>query len=200
MQHLSHEYQERYEELRMLLAIDHSMRSTALVAFDRITEELLWFSLINPPKSMTGAQLIAYVWDNLAKKLGKVTSHELGEVAIEGLSFAAKGNSKDLLTGTFWYMCTEFYRMNVPVGKIPVTSWRAKVLSPEEQAVAKKTKDGIKKACVAKLPVEIRNRFSEYIKLEERNIRMAKGSEWEDSIYDLTDAYWIGKYSLSLAS
>jgi hypothetical protein len=59
-----------------------------------------------------------------------------------------------------------------------------------------KIPSGLKKACVDKLPHEVKAKFLAYLKEEEPRLRATKQSQWKDCIYDLTDAYWIGHYAL----
>lgn len=125
---------------------------------------------------------------------------EVEGVVLEGLSFAGKGAAKDKQYGIFWCMLTALLDKvpGIIRGKVPVTSWRAKVLTKEEQKAAKTKTDGLKKACVDKLPQDVREKFEAYVKLSESWLREVKGSKWKDCVYDLTDAYWMGKYRLTL--
>jgi hypothetical protein len=182
----------------MLVAIDHSLRSTAVVAFTD-AGALFEYAVLSPDKSYDNEPLILYQWAILADLLEAWDSEEtITHAILEGLSFGAKGNRKDLQTGLFWWLRTSLWaqRPKTRVDIVPVARWRSFVLSKEEQKEAKKIPSGLKKACVDKLPHEVKAKFLAYLKEEEPRLRATKQSQWKDCIYDLTDAYWIGHYAL----
>lgn len=133
--------------------------------------------------------MMAYQWTAMQGWLDGYQSQIKG--ALEGISFAAKGSSKDFLCGIQWHFRAAFKaRYDSYLGVIPVTSWRCKVLTPLEQAEAKAFhKDGLKIYVVNKLPVDVKERFEEYLKFSK-----IKAS----SIQDLADAYFIAQYRRSL--
>lgn len=173
----------------MFIGIDQSKRSTAVVAIDK-KGNLKDFVVI-AVKEYDQEALIAEQWSKL--NLFLCPPRPIHAIAIEGLSFNSVGAGKDLLAGLFWYIRTRLYLEygNVPVGIIPVLSWRCKVLNKEEQKSirALKLKDGLKKAVVAKLPFEVKARFEEYIRVN--------GFK-KEAIYDLADAYHLSVYRLGI--
>lgn len=185
----------------MFLGIDQSKRSTAAV-------------LLNPDGSLRDFTLICladedeklilsqwFVFDNwMDSALGE--RERVAGALIEGLSFGSVGSGKDFLAGLQWFFRAQFRDCyGLFLGTVPVSMWRSKVLTKEEQREAKAAgKDGLKKACVAKLPAPVFERFDKYLKENEISLRAVKKSLWKDCIYDLTDAYWIGQYRLSLHS
>lgn len=186
----------------MIVAVDHSLRSTAVVAFTD-AGAMYEMALLNPDKSYDNEALILNQWATLADLLEAWDAAEpITQVVLEGLSFGAKGNRKDLQTGLFWWIRTQLkmrYR-KVRIDIVPVTRWRAQVLTKEEQREAKKVKsNGLKKACVEKLSPWVKEKFDFYMESEKPRLRKAKESLWKDCIFDLTDAYWIGQYVLNNA-
>lgn len=177
----------------MFLGIDQSKRSTALVLLNT-KGGLKDYLLICPSMTLDGVELIQY---QVMLYHDFLLRNELGlqkpEVAlIEGLSFGAVGGAKDILAGLNWafrYHSLEYFKFFL--GVTPVSQWRSKVLSKEEQREAKKVKDGLKKFVVDKLPYDIRVEFEKYVKA---NVFK------KESLYDLADAYWIANYALGIES
>lgn len=179
----------------MIISIDQSKRSTAQVVLDA-AGNMPHFEVICPPKRVDEEELLTYQMRYLGITASLVKPN--GYV-IERPAYGAKGSSKDILAALFWMMrCFALEKTGKPASIIPVTSWRSWVLSKEEQREAKKDKDGLKKAVVAKLPENVWRQFDEYLYKNEAYIRAAKGSQWKDSMYDLADAWHQGQYRLSL--
>lgn len=182
----------------MYIGIDQSKRSTASVALNR-DGSMRSFLLINQLEE--NEDLILKQWcafdDWLLNSLGY--DDPCGAL-IEGLSFGSVGSGKDFLAGLQWYFRARFaLEYSKFLGTTPVSQWRSKVLSKDEQKAAKaEGKEGLKKACVDKLPEEVKLQFSNYLQQNEKQIRLVKKSLWKDCIYDLTDAYWIAEYCRSL--
>lgn len=179
----------------MYLGIDQSKRSTGMVMLDN-NGSLKDFRLICPSMTLDGVELVQYQVLHYADFLLKngITEVKHPTVSlIEGLSFGAVGSAKDILAGLNW--CFRYASLNgfgFFLGVVPVSQWRSKVLSKEEQKEAKTLgKDGLKKAVVAKLPDDIRVAFTEYVKSEGYK---------KESLYDLVDAYWISRYAFGIES
>lgn len=191
----------------MIIAVDHSLRGTAAVALTQ-AGEVFDRTIISPAKTISGVELVAYHQLRFSDFIAKVKQQvrvngapPVRGVVLEGLSHSSVGSSKDVQAGIFWTLQTVVY-LNHPellLGVIPVTMWRASVLSKEEQREAKQHKDGLKKACVAKLPTPVRDQFAAFVQANEEYLRAAKASQWKDCIYDLTDAYWLGQYRKTLS-
>ena len=181
-----------------IVGIDHSLRSTGVVSLDA-KGKLKHYTVIAPPKEMKQEILLLHQLRCL-EGWAAIQNTRM-DFALEGLSFGAVGSSKDLQAGLFWAMRLQLM-MNYPdslVGVVPVTSWRAKVLTPEEQKKAKLSgKDGLKKATVEKLPSEVWDAFTSYLQAHEARLRLAKGSSWKECLYDLTDAYFLARYRWGL--
>lgn len=173
------------------LGIDQSKRSTGLVIVDQ-DGALIDYKLICEAK-LDQEELMVAQWMELCTFIDDNINDisELGGALIEGLSFGSVGSGKDFLAGLQWYMRVSFKLVYSRfLGTIPVSGWRSKVLTVEEQREAKKLgKDGLKIACFEKLPWEVQEAFEEYT----RKIGAKK-----TAIYDLCDAYWISQHCKKL--
>lgn len=175
----------------MLVSIDLSMRSTG-VCFLAADGTLVGCRLISPSnKEYNDEDLLNYISNEVLRLVEEHEEH-IKAIVIEGLSFNSFSSEKDKINGNFWHLrCQLKARFgSIPIGIIPVTSWRSYVLSKEEQKVAKLSgKDGLKKACVALVPPSVREYFDTCVLSQKAK---------KESIYDLTDAYHLGQYRLSL--
>lgn len=124
-----------------------------------------------------------------------IKSVDADRFVIEGLSFAGKSSRKDVIAGLFWGIRTIIWTKcpDMPIGVVPVTSWRSKVLDKDDRKFAKENytpqKEALKIATVKKLPPEINEHFLDFIS--------RKGYD-SKTMYDLADAYFLGKYRNSL--
>jgi hypothetical protein len=191
----------------MLLSIDLSLRSAGVVLFN-LDGSIEDFMVTNNKESKDEDLLIKNANDILTFIKGR----DIKIVAIEGLSFASISSSKDTIAGNFWNLrCALKQTIDLYIQHIvPVTRWRKLVISKERvkeleleigQIVIKVNKKGKeskkvklpsgwqKKECVRVLPEEVNTRFSSYVK--ENKLK-------KEAIYDLTDAYWLGKYIFTL--
>lgn len=174
----------------MIASIDLSLRSTGITVID-LHGNLVDFMLLTPaPQVWNNEELLIHIASEVTKFL---SIFNITAIVIEGLSFNSFSSEKDKINGNFWHLrCALKERFNdIPIGIIAVTEWRSSVLSRAEQREIKKltTKDAIKKACIDKLPQTVRDCFSIYLS---NNKFPAKG------LMDLTDAYWLAIYRLSL--
>jgi hypothetical protein len=124
-----------------------------------------------------------------------ITEFEGDFFVIEGLAHGAKNASFDVIAGLFWSIRCAIWKhfIELPIGIVPVTSWRSKVLNKEDRAYAKENyspkADVMKIATVKKLPLELYEWFTAYVECSGFN---------KKSIYDLADAYFLGVYRNSL--
>jgi hypothetical protein len=173
--------------------MDMSMRSSGIIAMTPRNEiigfEAIKTSLDEFPEH---EDMIIYV---VGKTINFIEEFHGDKFVIEGLSHAGKSASKDVIAGLFWSIRMTIRQLypEMPIGVIPVTSWRAPVLKPAEVKEAKTLyspkKDAIKIATAKKLPDDIREWFDEYI--------TCSGYK-KETLYDLTDAYFLAKYRNSL--
>ena len=197
--------------MSLIVGIDLSLRSTGICAVD-FKGNLIDFTLIqSDSKTLNDEELLQYnsteivnftdkIW-RANQYLGVKAAVEhpewvLSKIIIEGLSFGGISGNKDILQGNFWVLRTKLkeFGRDIPIEICPVTKWRSKVISKVEQREAKKNdpKNGLKLACVEKLPSDVRDRFEKY--LDENGIKRTKS---KDPLWDICDAYWISKHGTS---
>lgn len=193
--------------MSLALGIDQSKRCTACVVIE-MDGSLEACTLICAPQGMDGFNVIDYQWEAFCDFWESIEG-EVETAAIEKLALNAKGSSKDLLAGLNyafqWQADKEF---GLFLGVVPVTSWRSKVLSKEEQRVARtEGKDGLKWATYDKLPAAVREAFDLYVEEHKHYILQAKDKKWKPSsksnvyklaLLDLADAYWLARYLLTI--
>lgn len=126
-------------------------------------------------------------------EFARVAGSSNDRFVIEGLAFMGTSGRRDLIDGNWWNLKKEL-RQAYPhalIDVVPVTKWRASVLSKEEQREAKAASktEGLKRACVAKLPGDVHGAFTRYL---------ADNGHPQKAIYDLTDAYWLARYTHNL--
>jgi len=196
--------EELQDRKQVFLGIDQSKRSTGCVWVDD-TGEVIHFTLLAPHKDLDDVGIINEQWQELNYNLNYTAACDFA--VIEGLSFAAVGSGKDFLAGLQWHFRANMeLQHSVFLGPVPVTSWRSKVLSKEEQREAKADgKDGLKWAVFNKLPAQIRKNFSDYVYLHRERINAAKGLgpksvKYVDASWDLADAYWLAEYRRKLST
>jgi len=173
----------------MLVSMDMSMRSSGLVALTP-DDELVEFEIIKTTKDdfPDTEQLIAFIVLSTMLFINQVKATKF---VIEGLAFAANSSSKDILAGIYWAIRTEIWTKcpDILIGSIPVQSWRSKVLNKEDRKYAKENytpkKEALKIATVKKLPADISKIFLDYLDLMSYD---------KKSMYDLADAYFLGKH------
>lgn len=172
------------------LGIDQSKRSTGCVLLDS-RGELHSYLLVGEAK-LDNEELIIHQFASVAGWLGDILD-EYDELSalIEGLAFGSVGSGKDFLAGLQWYFRARFFTLYGFLGTVPVSMWRSKVLTKEEQREAKlEGKNGLKLATVRKLPMGVLVKFEEYV---------AKNKFKKDSLFDLNDAYHIAKHCFNLS-
>ena len=195
-----------YINTRMTTAsIDLSLRSTGIC----ITDEdgtLIEYQLVSNPTEKNEELVIKNTRDII--RFLKNYDTDLKHIVIEGLAYMGVSASKDLIAGNFWNLrcILRLTFPDIPVTIVPVTEWRKLYISKErakelkesfkelptdtkEEKKAKKNlkTDWQKKECVRILPEEMKAKFLDYI--EKLDVK-------KESIYDLTDAYFIGQWSV----
>jgi hypothetical protein len=114
---------------------------------------------------------------------------------IEGLAHGASSGSKDVIAGIFWAIrCAVWTKFpEMPIGAVPVNSWRATVLDKADRKYAKENyspkKEALKIATVNHLPEDIHELFSNYCE--------CSGYD-KKTMYDLADSFFLGVYRNSL--
>jgi len=179
-----------------LVSMDMSMRSSGLVALSSAgnleNQAVIKTSKDDFPDT---EDLIIHITDTVMDFINSSIYGRPIKFVIEGLAFAGKSGHKDIIAGIYWGIRSRIHREfpSMLIGSIPVTTWRKMVLTSSEQKEAKATltpkTEAIKKATVAKLPDSIKQIFLDYID--------SNGYD-KKSMYDLTDAYFMGKYRIGL--
>lgn len=173
------------------LGIDQSKRSTGCVLLNR-DGDFVDSLLICEPK-LDNEELIIQQWQRFDSWLSSHLNPPdvLAGALIEGLSFGSVGSGKDFLAGLQWYFRAQFRDdYNIFLGTVPVSMWRSKVLTKEEQREAKaQGKNGLKEAVFAKLPADLQELFRQ----------VAKTFGKKDSIFDQADAYFIALHRFNLS-
>lgn len=189
----------------MIIGIDASLRSTALVNIDE-NKNLLGFEAIKskpnsekanknkPFPELNDEDLIIYNSREVVRfVLNQMDNHIIEGIAIEGLSFAGVSGMKDLIHGNHWGIIVELKKAfpDIPLGKIPVTSWRNSLTTKEERKSGKERygKKYLKQIVVDKLPHSVKSNFTNYIKINKMDA---------DTLFDLADAYFLAIHRLYL--
>ena len=186
--------------------IDLSLRSTGLTAIDE-DRRLIDYDVVQSVNDISkqakkykqlpeynGSQLLIYNAQKIVSFIERVNnSYAIDGIVIEGISFGSSSGKGDIISGNWWYVRTEIRKKfpNVPIGSVPVLSWRSKVLNKADKIEAKEKwgRKFLKEGVVAKLPTEVYEEFCSYI---------SKNKLKYNSIYDLADSYYMGCYRVSL--
>jgi len=183
--------EEIWKHYSYLLSIDPSLKSTGWVLFCNETKSMIDFGVIKtePENYSYEEDRLIYISNTLMDTTNNILKIDM---VIEGLAFGAKNAKKDEIDGLHWWLriCFRLYQPGL-IGVIPVEEWRGNFSTKDEKKAAKARwkKDPLKKMMVEKLPKYIDKKFRKYIKENKYS---------DESIYDLTDAYFLGLYRLSL--
>lgn len=187
----------------LLLSIDLSMRSAGAVILD--SNGVLIDQLLVPTtkEEVDNEELLIYMEDCLVSFAARHKG--LTSMVIEGLSFGSKSANADLIAGNWWNirraMRVAFPHINI--GRIPVTTWRSRVIDltkGNKAALQKKFgKDYLKIAVMHQVPAHVLQQFVDYRDSIQHWPHKYPPSKKREAIYDLCDAYWLGRYRLSLA-
>jgi len=179
----------------MIISIDLSKRSTGVCALD-MNGNLIDFLLVHNEHLHEEELFIYNISQIVDFSRGLAARYVLEGFVTEALALHAPSKDKDQLFGQFWILQYELAKefATVPRGKITVAEWRSSVLTKAEQRElkAEDSKNGLKIGCVRKLPEDVRERFEHYLA-----VNKVKRIASKEPLYDLSDAYHIGKYRLS---
>ena len=176
----------------LTVAVDMSLRSTGLVILDK-NNNLVNFKVIKTSAQdfTVDEDLIDYVKNEIDMAIDEYKDG-IKRFVIEGLSFNGFSARKDVIAGLYWAIRVMVYfnHPSVLLGSVPVTTWRKRVMSGKEfKEIKKECKNYLKDGVFSKLPDGIAKRFLLYI--EENGLPF-------DSVYDLSDAYFLGVYRNSM--
>jgi hypothetical protein len=170
------------------------MRAAGLVMLDLKGNLVGQRVIVTKKEELDEEYLLLYMEDQVAQfALDYSKGNKLVATVLEGLSFGSKSAKSDLIAANWWGVVTTLRTLypNLLIGKIPVTSWRSKIVTRDEQKEAKalhKT-DPLKKVVVAKLPPDVLSTFEKY--LSDNKLK-------KSCMYDLADAYFLGQVRLTL--
>jgi hypothetical protein len=176
------------------------MRSAGLVCLDEAGNLLDKLLIVTSKESCDGIDLLRYVGTEI---LQFMDNNEPSAFIIENLAFNAKSGTKDLTAGLWWHVKYKVQSAypHVLYGTMPVQSWRNKTIDlkkeNKQRLQEKYGKKYLKEGVLAELPPEVRDEFDQYISLTE----FPKGVSRQrrlDSVYDLSDAYFMGQRRLEL--
>lgn len=192
--------------MQYYLGIDQSKRCTGCVLLNE--NGIMVDYLLICESVLDNEQLIVSQFATMCAWLERTLEEDDKLFAmIEGLAFGAVGSGKDFLAGLQWYFRTRFMILYNHLGTVPVSMWRSKVLSKDEQREAKaEGKDGLKWAVFNKLPAHVRKQFADYVEEHKDAINAAKtgakkgstSKKYVDGMMDLSDAYYIAHFCLSI--
>ena len=179
---------------KYLVSIDPSKRSTGLHIFNTDTLKPVLCAIIDTRKIEYDEDIMIDIINHIFKYTNSIIGKEKNiDFAIEGLSFNALSGERDFIDGLHWFIRV-MIRMNFPksnIGIIPVMSWRNKLSTKKERKEAKEKwkKNALKEMMVEKLEFDMKEKFLSIIK---------SNCYKKESIYDLSDSYWIGIYRMFL--
>lgn len=173
------------------VSLDISMRCSGIVILNE-DGDLVDYTLVTS-KKITDEELLDYNVNVILEFL-KPYKGKISNFVIEGLAFMGKCKRKDLIDGNYWlirYFLYKEFGDTVEYDIYTVAQWRKSVISKERAKEIKdagEDKKGWQKIeCVDKLPEDIRETFGKYVK---------ENKHKKDAIYDLTDAFFLGKFKL----
>lgn len=195
----------------MIIGIDLSMRSTAVVA---INDTDIKFKLItSTAKQYNDEELLIY---NAKELCNFISNFEVDYINFEALSFNSTSSSKDILWGNYWHTRVELRKQfkNVKINFCEVLSWRNKVVPIETRRSVTEANKRFKalKTIIGydKLPrnekIIFNKQYEKFInedcciKFQTYNLLPDEIKSTfslynkDNGLYDLTDAYFISKY------
>jgi len=196
---------------KFYLGIDQSQRCSGFVLLNSKGE--LHASKIVASTLSGLEEMLIFQFSELCSFIDTYVDSDEDEVfgLIEGLAMRGAGNYLTFAAALQAYYRTRFLTLyGNHLGTVPVTMWRSKVLTKEEQREAKAAgTDGLKWAVFNKLPATTRKQYADYVEEMKDEINMAKDSKlkpgskskkYVDALQDLADAYFIAKFCFNLST
>lgn len=201
--------------INRIVGIDLSLRKTGIVCLNG-KGNLIGFNLNICPVEYKNEDILIYNQSNIVQFLDNygISNDAKNIIAVEGLSFNSPSSAADLISANWWILKFNLKTKysNIDTKIITSSSWKSKVFTTEEvQSINKefpiirakkgikltsdekkennktkaKMKVKVKNLIVSKIPTNIRTDFDNYIK---------ENKYPKDSLFDLSDAYWIARY------
>jgi len=198
-----------------VFAIDLSMRSTGITYCK--DKNLIDFTLIKEP-DLKYEDLLIHNINKVIKFIGNHIENDNCVIVLEGLSYNSLSGERDVIDGQHWYLRCEL-KKSFPLAKIVIVSvkeWRSPLFTKDENKTLREAKKKLKtdKKKIKGLKGEERKTVSAFNKELENaaDIKLATYNKLTDdvkeqfktfinkndynfeSIYDLTDSYFINRY------
>ena len=157
----------------MIIGIDQSFKNNAFCIFNNLGE-LVDFDVIKSKKVTDDTSYEERILEITEALFEKLERHNIRHISLEGLSMAKNSITARPLAGLFYYLCIEFKKRGISYSVIPPTTVK-------KFAVKGNAK---KEEMFEVLPQDIKEQFLE------------RGFKKTTGLFDLTDAYFIGKYTL----
>ena len=157
----------------MIIGIDQSFTNNAFCIFNNLGE-LVDFDVIKSKKVTDDTSYEERILEITEALFEKLERHNIRHISLEGLSMAKNSITARHLAGLFYYLCIEFKKRGISYSVIPPTTVK-------KFAVKGNAK---KEEMFEVLPQDIKEQFLE------------RGFKKTTGLFDLTDAYFIGKYTL----
>ena len=123
-------------------------------------------------------------------------------INLEGLSFGALSNRKDMIAGLFWFiqiLIHKHYQGNIELNIIPTLKWRNKLFTKEEKQQQRQAKKLLKNSSdnnITELKLLSDIKYQTYLKLPPHIQQIIQSKTTNKTlIYDMSDAYFIASYS-----
>ncbi len=158
----------------MLIAIDQSFRNTAVCIFEN-DGELKEFKVLKSLKTKKESNYEIRIKEIVEELMDYISNFDVTNVVLEGLSMNKNSTTARPLGGLYYHMCINFINANIEY----------EVLPPKTVKKFAKHGNAKKDEMYEVLPDEIKDRFLK------ANYKKTTG------LYDLTDAYFIGKAFLN---
>jgi Holliday junction resolvasome RuvABC endonuclease subunit len=160
----------------IICGIDQSLTHTAVVIFDLNTEELLDFKLFKSigksgDKKYTPEERIFLLKNNIIEY---VSNFSCSIVFIEGLSLNSNSRTMRDLAGLYYVLMTSFMELSIPAVAFPPLSVKA----------------------FAKNGRSSKEEMFEMIPDIDKDNILSSGAKKTSGLYDLSDAYFIGKLGI----
>jgi hypothetical protein len=185
------------------VAVDASLRSTGVCTLWGPPEDpnLLEFGLIQHT-DVIGESLIQKIADDVVGYVGRAlrASRPMETTGtgicfvIEGLAYGAVSSTRDAICGMHWHIRCEVahHFPEVAIGVISPSEWFARAVTKETAKTYKASGDKRwrKNVVFDALPAPLQDAF--------RSLVQDKCPKKKEAVYDLADAFFLGKYRMTL--
>lgn len=157
----------------MIIGIDQSFTNNAFCVFNNLGE-LIDFDVIKSKKVSEDTSYEERILEITEALFERLERYNIRHISLEGLAMARNSVTARPLAGLFYYLCIEFKKRGIPYSVISPTTVKKFAIKGNAK----------KEEMYAVIPENIKEKFLE------------KGFKKTTGLFDLTDAYFIGKYTL----